>query len=131
MDYVETRSAPAVERELATDVLELAGDYLGIPTEGVVIKWLARPVLEPAAYDRLTRHRIGLDHGEVGRIRLAEPGTIWLTVGMRSRDICATVVHELAHVGQLRGGRTDPSTDAEDETEARALERSFMDWLER
>jgi hypothetical protein len=71
------------------------------------------------------------DHGEVGHVRLAEPGTIWLTVGMRSRDICATVVHELAHVGQLRGGRPDPSTDAEDETEARAMERSFMDWLER
>ena len=127
MEYVETQSAPAVERELATDVLELAGDYLGIPTEGVVIKWLARPVLEPAAYDRLTRHRIDRKHGEGGHVRRAEPGTIWLTVGMRSRAICATVVHELAHVGQLRGGRTDP----EDETEARAMERSFMDWLER
>ena len=132
VEYVETKHPPVTEATFAQDVLELAGYHFGIPTENVSIKWLqplATAPLEPRHYDLMRRRRVDLDAGEVGHVKLAEPGTVWLVVGLKSRDLAATVSHELVHVGQIMGGRTDPSTNDEDEREAQQMERAFMDWV--
>jgi hypothetical protein len=130
MEYVEVKSAPAVERELAKDVLDLAGYVFGIPTENVSIKWLGRPVLDPSTYDKLRRRRVVLDAGEIGHVLRGDPSSIWLVTGLPAKDLAATVAHELAHVGQYLGGHADPTTDEADEREARTMEESFMRWLE-